>query len=183
MSRQACLFILAATLALPGYGATIRADAYDLRFDLQTGVDPDAYSYPPVSAGLGYFIADNVEIGGLLGIRSADWDSFWITGNVWELGLFGEIHFDVDLNFHPLAGIRLSMLDGEKDSDTAYQLFLYGGGKLFLSENVALAIQAGVAVSDEEIYDVDTHLRPNGTTTQKGDSIGLLLDLGIRYFF
>jgi len=183
MLRKVCLLALAATLATPAFGAVIRADAYALRLDLQTGVDPDAYAYPPVSASLGYFLADNIEVGGLVGIRNADWNSYWITGNVWELGLFGELHFDVDYSLHPLIGARLSMLDGEKDDDTVYQLFLYGGVKYFLSEYMALAFQAGLAFATESIYNVDTELKPNKTTRQSGDSIGLLMNLGIRYYF
>ena len=184
MSRKACLVALVATLAIPSFGANIRSDVYDLRLDMQTGTDPEAYSYPPISASLGYFPAENVELGGLIGLRNADWDSFWVTGNIWELGLFSEYHFDVDFNFHPLLGARLSMLDGEKDSDTVYQLFLYGGGKVFLNENVALVLNAGVAFATEDMYNVDTTLNSDKvTTTQSGDSMDLLLDLGVRYFF
>ena len=183
MLRKVCLIALAAALAVPAFGAVIRSDAYALRLDLETGTDPDAYAYPPVSVSLGYFPADNIEVGGVLGIRNADWNSYWITGNVWELGLFGELHFDVDYRFHPLVGARLSMLDGEKDSDTVYQLFIYGGGKYFLSENMALALSAGLAFATESIYNADTETKANKKTSQSGDAIGLLLNLGLRYYF
>ncbi len=183
MLRKVCLIALATALAIPAFGAVIRADAYDLRLDLQTETDPDAYAFPPISASLGYFAADNVEVGGLIGIRNADWDCFWKNGNVWELALFGEYHFDVDFNFHPLVGARLSMLDGEEESDTAYQLFLYGGGKIFLNENVALVLNAGMAFANEDIFDVKRTNVAKDKSTTRGDATALLLDIGLRYFF
>jgi hypothetical protein len=183
MLRKACLAALLAALALPGYGATIRADAYDLRLDIQTGLDVDAYQFPPVAGSIGYFPVDNFEVGGLIGLRKADWDSFWVTGSVWELGVFAEKHFDVKINFHPLAGVRLSVLDGEENSDTAYQAFVYGGGKIFLNEFTALVINGGVTFADEDIYDVDTTRVTDTSVAQDGDSVGLLLDVGLRYYF
>jgi hypothetical protein len=183
MLRKACLIAVVAALAVPGFGATINADAYDLRLDVASGLDTDAYQFPPVSASLGYFPANNVEVGALLGMRKADWDSYWITGSVWELGLFAEYHYDVDFNFHPLVGLRVSMLDGEKDSDTVYQGLLYAGGKVFLTESVALVINGGVAFASEDMYNVDTTGLPDLTTTQSGDSVGVIFDVGLRYFF
>ena len=183
MLRKASLIAVDAALAIPGYGAVIRSEAYDLRLDMQSGVDADAYAFPPASVSLGYFPADNFEVGGLMGLRNANWDSFWVTGNVWELGIFAEYHFDVNFNFHPLVGVRGSLLDGEKDSDTVYQAFIYGGGKVFLSENVAIVIDAGVAFAGDKIYNVDTKLNQDLTKSQSGDSVGFLADVGIRYFF
>jgi hypothetical protein len=183
MLRKACLAALLAALALPGYGAKIQADAYDLRLDIATGLDTDAYEFPPVSASLGYFPMNNVEFGGLIGLRKAEWDSYWVTGSVWELGLFAEKHFDVDLKFHPLLGLRLSLLDGEEDSDTAYQAYAYAGGKYFLNEFTAIVVNGGVTFASEDIYDVDTVSQLDGSVRQDGDSVGLLVDVGIRYYF
>ncbi len=183
MLRKACLIAVVSALALPGFGAVIQADAYDLRLDIQSGTDTDAYDFPPVTASLGYFAADNIEVGGLLGLRKAAWDSYWVTGSVWELGVFAEYHYDVDFSIHPLLGVRLSMLDGEKNSDTAYQAIVYVGGKLFLNESVALAANLGVAFATEDIYNVDTTGLPDMTTSQSGDSVGVILDVGLRYFF
>lgn len=183
MFRKACLIAVVTALAVPGFGATINADAYDLRLDIASGTDTKAYDFPPVSASLGYFVADNVEMGALLGMRKSAWDSYWITGTVWELGVFAERHFDVTFNFHPLLGARLSMLDGEKDSDSVYQALVYAGGKVFLSQNVALVINAGVAFATEDIFNVETTGLPDLTTTQSGDSVGMIVDAGLRYFF
>jgi hypothetical protein len=186
MLRKSCLIALAtAALALPGYGATISADAYNLRFDMETDFDSDAYEFPPCNASIGYFPVDNFEVGGLIGLRKADWNSYWVTGSVWELGLFAEKHFDLkqDFNFHPLLGLRASLLDGEEDSDTAYQAFLYAGGKIFMTQNAAIVINAGVTAATEDIYNVDTTLNQDLTTTQSGDAVGLLVDVGLRYYF
>lgn len=184
MLRKSCLIAVAAVaLALPGYGAIIQTDAYDLRFDAETDFDANAYEFPPCSASIGYFPMDNFEIGGLIGLRKADWDSFWVTGSVWELGLFAEKHYDVDFNFHPLLGLRLSLLDGEDNSDTAYQAYVYAGGKIFMTENAAIVINAGVTAATEDLYNVDTTLNQDLTTTQSGDSVGMLVDVGLRYYF
>jgi hypothetical protein len=183
MLRKACLIAVVTALAIPGFGAVIQANAYDLRLDVESGPDTDAYDFPPVSASLGIFAADNVEVGGLLGMRRAAWDSYWVTGSVWELGLFAERHFDVDFNFHPLLGVRLSMLDGEKESDTVYQALVYAGAKVFISESVALAVNAGVAFASEDMYDVETISLPNDLTDQSGDSVSAIVDVGLRYFF
>lgn len=183
MLRKACLAALLAALAVPGYSAVIQADAYDLRLDVGSGLDTDAYEFPPISASIGYFPVNNLEIGPLIGLHNADWNSYWVTGNIWELGLFAEKHMDVDFNFHPLLGVRLSLLDGEKDRDTVYQATVYAGGKMFLNENIALVVNGGVAFATEDIFNVDTTLQQDLTTTQTGDSVGVILDVGIRYFF
>jgi hypothetical protein len=183
MLRKACLAALVAALAVPGYAAVIQTDAYDLRLDVASGLDTESYEFPPLSAGLGYFPADNFEVGGLVGIRKADWDSYWVTGSVWELGVFAEKHLDVEFNFHPLMGVRLSLLDGEEDSDTAYQAYVYAGGKVFVTENMALVFNAGVGFATEDIYDVETTRERDLSVSQDGDSVGALFDVGFRYFF
>jgi hypothetical protein len=183
MLRKACLAALLAALAATGYGATINPDVYDLRLDVQSSLESDAYEFPPLSGSIGYFPIENFEVGGLIGLRNSQWDSYWVTGNVLELGVFAENHLEVDFKVHPLFGLRLSLLDGEENSDTAYQAYLYAGGKVFLTPKTALVLNGGVAFATEDIYNVKTTRQPDLSTTQTGDSVGAIVDLGLRYFF
>ncbi len=163
--------------------AVIRAGACNVRADLGLETPIGDYDVPPVTFGLGYFPRDNVEAGLLLGYRKLGWDSYWRNSGVWELGLFSEYHLDVNFPFHPLAGARLSVLDGDESSDTVGQLMLYGGAKYFLSEYVALAFHAGLALATEKIFDVTTHMRPDGIPYGEGDSFGFFFSLGLRFYY
>jgi len=171
-------------LAATSPAAVIRPGVFDARADLGMEVPVGDYDVPPVSLGLGYFPAPNLEAGVLLGYRKMGWDSYWRNSGVWELGLFGEYHLDVNFPLHPHAGVRISLLDGDESSDTVGQLLIYSGVKYFLSEYVALAANIGVALATDSIFDVTTKtISETEVRSEGGDSVGLFLSVGIRYYY
>ena len=164
------------------FGATLQKGLNEAKLEASTDFRQDAYDFVPLQGTFGYFIADNLEVGGLLGFRKAAWKSYWVTGSVWTLGAFGEYHFDVDFPVHPYVGASIAMLDGEKGNDTVAQATASGGVKLFLSESFAVSAAATLNWSDKEIYNVDVDY-VNGKADRSGDQVGVTFELGLRYYF
>jgi len=167
----AVLAVLA--LAVTGQAANIDAGTYEL--ELGGGIDFDGPSGTQfdLNAGMGYFVADYIEVG--VRIALSDNDDVGSYG----LGVFGEYNFDLGTQLVPFVGADVSWfnvdVEGEfvDESEDAGVLGVYGGVKYFLTEDVALYAQAEAELASEDIYLEDDDV----------ENTNFLITWGIRYHF
>lgn len=133
--RMAAALLMATALA--GAAATLPMETWELRLGGAVDFDnPQGKADGLLEAGAGYFIQDNIEVGGL-----AEWryDGTDMGGG---LGAFGEFNLDLDSFVMPYAGLRLIGRFGDYYQTVAGGAYLLvepaAGLKFFLSENVAL---------------------------------------------
>ncbi len=126
-----------------------------------------------ILAGYGYFIADNLEIGLIASFRKTEWDSEWGINSIWGFGVFSEYNFETGGPLLPYVGARLTILDGNDNSDTAINATAMAGLKLMLTQSAALAIGAFYDIASEDIYVID----------RKPDNQNITAKAGFRVFF
>lgn len=120
--------------------------------------------------GFGYFMQDYIEVGGIFEIDDNDFTS--------TVGLkaFVEYNWDTLTNWVPIGGTRLGYTDFEADggdSNSAAELTLYVGSKVFLNEYLAITATLNFNFASDEIY------------LEDGDpeSFKTNIDLGVRVFY
>lgn len=124
-----------------------------------------------LESGLGYFVFDNIAVGGLL-----DWG---YDGNHMGLGLggFGEYNFDLDSPVMPYIGLRIQYCFGDYYRNPAghnYLLFEPAvGTKVFLSEYIAIYLELYYDLASEKAFIQDNK--------EKNYDIGL--KTGLRCYF
>lgn len=170
MKRIGFLAMIAA--AMTSYGATLPMDTLELqlggRMDFSNAKGKTDWL---LESGLGYFVFDNIEFGGLM-----DWG---YNGSDMGLGLggFGEANLDLDSFIMPYAAIRLLYCFGPYYNIPAehnYILSEYAGGlKFFLSESVA--------IYSELYFDLATEKAFVDGEDAKNNDIGL--KAGVRCYF
>lgn len=185
MLRKTVCFGVCALLAAATFGAPLTAGLHEGRIEIPADADANVYDFPPVSGSIGYFPVDNLEIGAIMGFRKSNKESYWVNGSVWELGVFGEYHMDVDFFLQPYVGARAVQLDGEEDDDNVNEMAAYVGVKAFLTEQVAVSVAVAQQWADEELYDISITGRnaETDTLTQKGDKTATVIRVGLRCYF
>ncbi len=125
-----------------------------------------------LAGSYGYFIQDNIEVGGGAGYADIS------ISTTYSLYGFGEYNFDLGGPMVPFAGAQLGWAKTEVDlglfevDQDAVELALYGGAKYFLAENIAISGQLNLKVASEDIYVND----------DDADSVDVTLTLGMRFF-
>jgi opacity protein-like surface antigen len=115
-------------------------------------LDPDGASGTELSldVGYGYFVQDNIEVGGE--VSFADNDDVMSYG----LGGFAEYNLDQGTALVPFVGAGLGWVNTEIDAldvdDDAIVAGIYGGVKYFLAENIALTAQINLDWASEDIF-------------------------------
>ncbi len=167
------VFVVAFMIAsLSASGAAIALGTSELR--LNGGIDfkSPAGTDIAIQVGYGYFIADYLAVGGLAGF----YDNDLISG--FEIGGFTEYNIETETNFIPYGGLQLRYvyseinLGGARDT-SALALGIYAGGKLFITDNLALNARLLFDFATDDVY-------VNKAKTTNTDTA---LQLGLSYFF
>ncbi|MDA0990011.1 MAG: hypothetical protein O3A51_04600 [Verrucomicrobia bacterium] len=139
------------------------------RYDDDSAVGGDL----DLSAGLGHFIADDLEVG-VLGAFS-DNDAF--TG--YAVGVFGELNLPVDgVGVIPFVGVSATYADVDPSGGTSLDAVVgtaSAGVKHFLSEDLAVAAQVEYSMASEDIYSEKNKIALSDTDLE--------VVLGLRYFW
>ncbi len=164
--KKLLMIVVALCAAGSVYANSIAAGTKELA--LSGNLDPDSAFGTEFNLDLklGYFVQDNIEVGGLLGIQ--DNDAYTTYG----LGGFGEYNFDLESPVSPFAGAALKYLAAEiddGDDESAVVLTLYGGARYFVSPDVAIFGLAKFEQATEDVYVEDGDLED----TNIGIDIGL----------
>lgn len=165
-------FIAMIAAAATSFGATIPMDTLELRLGGKMDFNnPEGKVDWLVESGLGYFIYDNIELGGIL-----DWG---YNGNDMGIGLggFGEANLDLDSFIMPYVAMRLQYCFGPYYSNVAEHNYILWepavGLKFFLSESVA--------IYSELYFDLATEKAFARGEDAKNNDIGL--KTGLRCYF
>ena len=172
MKKLALIAMLAA--AATSFGATIPMDTLELRLGGQMDFsNPQGKVDWLVESGLGYFVCDNIEFGGIV-----DWGY-----NGYDMGLglggFGEANLDLDSFIMPYLSMRLEYVFklGQYYSNTSNHNYILWepavGTKFFLSESVAIYLELYFDLASEKAF-------VQGTDAQ---NIDLGLKTGVRCYF
>ncbi|MBI2438052.1 MAG: hypothetical protein HYV36_04465 [Lentisphaerae bacterium] len=139
------------TAAITGFGATIPMDTLELRLGGQMRFsNAQGKTDWLLESGLGYFVFDNIEFGGIT--------DFGYDGDDPGLGLggFGEVNLDLDSFVVPYAGMRLQYNFGgyyRSIAEHNYLLSEYTGGlKFFVSPTVAIYTELYFDLASEEAF-------------------------------
>ncbi len=170
-----------AILAAAGVQAVqIEKGAYEARaeviYDLSKSGDP----YVAVLAGVGYFVRDNIQVGGYGAFEKKSWSSYWGVTDLFELGVFGEYDFIKYETVMPFLGVSMGLADGDlPEDDTLFMAKATGGLKYFATETMAIALSLNLDMSNKGLFD----FRRESNTEGDGDNIGYSVTLGGRSVF
>jgi opacity protein-like surface antigen len=170
MKKLLLFLFAAATLQASAQNAAIALGTQELR--LRGGVDFDSPAGTDVSLqlGYGYFVADFLEIGGLFSF--ADNDILTSLG----IGGFVEYNFDTGTSLVPYMGAEVEFVYADinrRNTENAIALGLYGGGKFFITRDLAILARLVVSIATEDIYPEDKGL----------DDVDTRMDIGLGYYF
>lgn len=121
----------------------------------------------------GYFIADQVELGGSVGI--VDDDNF----TQWRIGGFAEYNIDQGSEWVPFVGVSLDLSGAELDNairdedNTAIVFGVDVGIKYFLVEHLALTAALDFDVATDDIYQGEN----------KAEDTDFAIEFGLRCYF
>lgn len=165
-----CAVLGLAMMALPGWAVMLEAGTQEISVQGRLDLESESGTTLELEGGYGYFVVDFGEIGlrGRL-LMSESLKSY-------RLGGFGEYHFDVGFISVPFmgGGLGLVMSDPEEGKNkTALYLNGVAGVKIYLLENVALAIQGKLEIATDKVY-------PGEDEMERWD---FTLDMGLRFYF
>ena len=170
MKKLALIAMMVA--AATSFGATIPMDTLELRLGGKMDFsNPQGKVNWLVESGLGYFVYDNIEFGGIV-----DWG---YDGYDMGLGLggFGEANLDLDAFIMPYFAMRLQYCFGQYYRNTAEHNYILWepavGLKFFLSESVA--------IYSELYFDLATEKAFVQNDDAKNNDLGL--KAGVRCYF
>jgi hypothetical protein len=157
------LFMATAALAVP-----ILQDTLELRLGGYADFDNPSGNFDfLIDTGLGYFVVDNTEAGGLL-TWGYDGSKFG-----YGIGGFGEYNFDFDVFIMPYIGMKVQFFFGDFYVRNFINVEFTAGPKFFLSENVAIYTEVYYDLASEDAYINDNEA--------KNYDVGM--KLGVRSYF
>lgn len=158
--------VLATGLAVQA--TSLKQDTQEFRVEGQ--FDPSSNAGTVFEAGLsyGYFVADNIEVGGRISYYNDDYTKLF------SFGPFVEYNFETGNELVPFVGASLEYVNGEvgDDNNDALALSGYGGAKFFLSENVAIFARLVLSGATDDVYANDA----------KVESTEIHFDFGMSYY-
>ena len=151
----------------------------------------DESLYVPAMGGMGYYVIDHLQVGGLISFEKRQWESAFGEGNLWGLGVFSEYVLDTGLPVMPSFGLmgRIVNTDVKTEADApprppevdnALILTVSPGLRFFVTESVALYLQLDVNMANEAIYDYDIKFSP---LSAEGKRVGYALGFGFRVIY
>ncbi|MDO9541626.1 MAG: hypothetical protein Q7J98_04825 [Kiritimatiellia bacterium] len=157
------LLVAAAAMATP-----IQQDTLELRLGGNIDFDnPNGKLDFLLDTGLGYFVLDNIEAGGLVawGYNGSEFG--------YGIGGFGEFNLDLDSFVMPYVGLKLQYFFGDFYVKNFLNVEFTGGSKFFLSEEVAIFTELYYDLASEDAYINDDEA--------KNYDVGM--KLGVRCYF
>ncbi|MBU4199328.1 MAG: hypothetical protein KKG09_04790 [Verrucomicrobia bacterium] len=154
--------------ALTGFGAAIQQDTMEI--GLNGTLDFENFNgkvQTENQLSLGYFVIDDVQVGGIANLACEGSDIGW------GLGPYGEINFDLDSAMVPYVALRLTANFGNYYKSDHLLAEGAGGLKFFLSESVALAAELYYDLASKDIF--------NNNGREQSSDFGL--HFGIRSYF
>jgi opacity protein-like surface antigen len=177
MKKIIALFAATATLltaAAPlASAASLALGTREARLNGAIDFDSPAGTALALEAGYGYFVADYIQVGGIFGFANDDFVSSF------SLGGFAEFNIETDSEVIPFVGSQVRLVNAEvnvgpsSSSETALTLGLYAGTKIFLTDELAIAVRMLIETATEDIYVEEDDV----------SNLDLVLDIGLRYFF
>jgi len=163
LAAFAGMFLAAAAMATP-----IQQDTLELRLGGNVDFDNPSGKFDfLVDTGLGYFVLDDIEFGGL-----ATWG---YNGNDFGYGIggFGEFNLDLDVFIMPYIGMKLQYFFGDFYVKNFVNVQFDGGLKFFLSEAVAIYTELFYDLASENAY----------INNNEAKSYDVGMNMGIRAYF
>lgn len=151
--------------------APLAVGTRELRLQGEMDFDGPGGTELGIEAGYGYFIADYLEIGGVIGIFDSDLvSSYGIAG-------FAEYNFELaSEGIVPFAGGEIGFSSADYDalkSASAVTFGAYAGTKFFVTESLAIAPRLKLEIATDDIY----------AEKNKLSDFNAGIDVGLRYFF
>jgi len=151
----------------------------------------DESVYVPVMGGMGYYVIDRLQVGGLISFEKRQWESAFGEGNVWGMGIFSEYVLDTGISVMPTFGLAGRIINTDvkteidppprpREIDHALILTVSPGVRCFVTESVAFALQLDVNMANREIYDYRMDF---ATVTADASKIGYGLSAGFRVIY
>ena len=122
--------------------------------------DPGSLDATLWSAGIAYnhYLSESYSIGGTLRLDQVDGDALDDDVVIWGLRVRGDYYFSTQSTTVPYVGIQLGYVGydtaGSDDNDFTYGA--HGGVKLFVTENVAINLEAIYDIFEIESTDIDS---------------------------
>lgn len=149
--RKIGLLVALVLAAVSAQAATLKEETQELR--LSGIVDPETAGGTLFRADVafGYFVVDNLEVGGSVNFSDDD------LATSFGLGPFVEYNFDEGSQLIPFVGASLEYGHGEVGdlSSDAAVFGGYGGARFFLTENVAIGARLELDWATDDIYAKD----------------------------
>ncbi len=134
-------------VAATGFGAMVEKDMMGLRLQGSMDFDnPEGDVETDVSIGLGYFIADDIELGGLIGFENSGSDVGF------GLGAYSEMLFDLNYLAAPFVGAATQLRFGDFYAHDHVLFEINGGIKVFLTEYVAVSGMLFFDLATADVY-------------------------------
>lgn len=139
--------LLGLLMASSVFATPIVQDSLELRLGGNLDFDnPNGKTDFLIDTGLGYFVLDDIEIGGL-----AAWA---YNGSKFGYGVggFTELNLDLDVFIMPYVGLKVQYFFGDFYIKNFVNIEFTGGTKFFLSEDVAIFTELYYDLASEDAY-------------------------------
>jgi len=139
----------------------------NLDFDSAAGTEFE------IEVGYGYFVADYVQVGGLVSYLNND----IITSG--SGGVFSEYNFETETSLIPFVGTQVRYIyasidiAGSDESTDALAGGIYGGLKYFIYDNLAVSLRLLFEAATDDVYAEDDDI----------NDTDLGIDFGLRMYF
>ena len=171
MRKFAATLLVLLMFSSVAHAAALALGTKELRLNGGVDFDGPGGTDMALKLGYGYFMADYMEVGGLLGFTDNDYISTLSAGG------FLEYNFETESAFIPYVGSQIELMQADiegGDSEIALTLGLYAGGKYFVNNNLAINGRFIFLAATEDAY-LDDKLKGSSTDTQ--------FELGLNFYF
>lgn len=154
--------------ALTGFGAAIQQDTMEI--GLNGSLDFENFNgkvQTQNQLNLGYFVMDDIQVGGIASFACIGSDIGW------GLGPYGEVNFDFDSAVVPYVALRVTANFGDYYLSDHLLAEGAGGLKFFLSESVALAAELYYDLASKDVF--------NNNGRDQSSDFGM--HFGVRSYF
>ncbi len=167
MKRLMALVMLMACVGI-GWGAVIQEDTMEIGLNGKLDFENSNGKVEALTQlSLGYFILNDIQLGGLALLACEGGDLGW------GLGPYGEVTFDLDTAIAPYIALRLMANFGEYFMSDHLLVEGAGGLKFFLSESVALALELYYDLASKDIFN----------NNSRWQSYDFGMNCGVRAYF
>lgn len=170
MIKKMAVIAVITCLAGISYGQMLMTGTQEIQVEGEIDFQSYAGTLVDVEVGYGYFIADYLEVGGMIELLNND------DVTAWGIGGMAEYNFDLGTELVPYVGGNLGWFTYDYDHGDSENAVVLGGevgAKYFIIDNVALASGLYGEWSSEKVFADDDKL----TDTDFG------IEMGVRCYF